>query len=345
MQIRIIAFTKQGVQLAQHLTTELSTQCVDDEIQAYTLQKYSNETVKGITESVKKWTGKVFSKSDALIYIGATGIAVRSIAPYLKDKWTDPAVLALDEKGDYVISLLSGHIGGANDLARRIAKMTKGVPIVSTATDVQGLFAVDEWAHKKGLTIKGREEAKLLSSYLLEEKTIRVKTPFDMRGQLPKHFIQEGEGDYTLTISEYAKKEENTLQLIPKVLTLGIGCRRGTSLEKIEQLVLACLEKEGLAIEAIRDVASIDLKQDEEGLLGFAKKYQLQLHFFSSQTLAKEKGEFTSSVFVQQITQVDNVCERAAVVASKGKLIQRKVAREGVTLAIAVAPYTIEWTN
>lgn len=343
MQVRIVAFTRKGVETAKHVASFLSVNH-GYEVIAYTLEKYCiDNCILPIKNGLKKWTEEAFKESDAIIFVSATGIAVRAIASFIKDKYTDPAVIVLDEKGKYVISLLSGHVGGANRLAKKIAISTEGTAIISTATDVNDLFAVDEWAYQKGFKIRDRHEAKLFAAKILEGEQIKLKTPFPIEGNLPKQITLDGEGSYTLEVTTSSSTKEIGLQVVPPIIVLGIGCRRGITMEAIEWLIHDTLEQADLCIEAVGAIATIDLKKDEEGLIEVAKKYRWPIHFHTSELLQQIEGEFSPSEFVKRITKVDNVCERAAVATSGGRLITKKRSHQGMTIAIAQAPLVLDW--
>ena len=346
MRISIIAFTKAGTSKAMALLEKLEAS-KNHNVMAYTLEAFAQSYPKFqvLRESLNAWTKKAFEESDALIFVGATGIAVRAIAPFVKDKQTDPAVVVLDEKGHYVIPLLSGHIGGANALSREIATYIDGTPVISTATDLNGLFAVDEWARKKQMILQDIKKAKSISAALLKGETIGIMSDFKIVGKLPKQIEVNDYLELGIYVTDKDKVEHPYLKVIPKTITLGIGCKRGTSQDAIEALVIPFLKKQNIAIEAIGKIATIDLKKNEQGLLAFKNKYNIPLIWYSSEELQRIEGEFTPSSFVKQITQVDNVCERAAVASSGGKLILTKQCLNGVTLAIARCDYSIDFIN
>ena len=176
MKIGLVAFTDRGMELGRRLAQGLEAQgelCVLD------------RGGKGGV-SLAHWTDAHFLHSQALIYIGAAGIAVRAVAPWVKSKMTDPAVLCCDENGRYVIPLLSGHVGGANDLARRAAALCGGQAVVTTATDGRGLFAADSWAKKRGMAILNPEAVKTVSARLLAGKSVLLRSDFPLRGSLPQ---------------------------------------------------------------------------------------------------------------------------------------------------------------
>ncbi len=334
-EIVIVSFTGKGALTAKKIENIL-------EKIGYTAKSYSKKQASSelmllpLDKSLGEWTRENFSKA-ALIFVGATGIAVRAIAPYIKGKTVDPAVLVVDERGNYVISLLSGHIGGANRLAEQIAAALNALPIITTATDINGKFAVDEWAKRQGLSISDMKLAKKVSAALLEEKTVGFFSEIPTVNSPPPELKQEGPGGLgiAVTVKEEIKFYEETLYLRPRSLVLGIGCRRDTPFEKIERFVQESLKRENISWHAIDRVATIDIKQEEKGLLEFCEAHALPFEVYSAQELASVEGEFTPSSFVSSITGVDNVCERAAVKSSRGQLILKKSAREGVTLAIA----------
>ena len=281
-----------------------------------------------------------FSSMDALIFIGACGIAVREIAPYLVSKKTDPAVLCIDEKMQFVIPLLSGHIGGANDLARRLAAALGAAAVITTATDVNGKFAVDAWAAKNECAISSMLLAKKVAAEILE-RDVPLVSDFPIKGALPGGIVEKTQGALGIVIG-YCTKEPfaETLRLTPRVLRVGIGCRRGTAQETIEAAVAAVLSAHQLDPSAVKGVYSIDLKQQEAGLLAACAKHNWPTVFYTAEELRSVPGEFTDSPFVQEMTGVGNVCERAAMRGAE-KLLVKKTAVDGVTVAVAAEHWEV----
>ncbi|MBQ3661026.1 MAG: cobalt-precorrin 5A hydrolase [Firmicutes bacterium] len=282
-------------------------------------------------------TGKLFAEYDALVFVGACGIAVRAVAPYVVSKTSDPAVIVVDERGEHAISLLSGHIGGANELTLRIAEAIGAEPVITTATDVNRRFSVDAWAAKQGLLLDSMDTAKIFSAEILK-RDLPLYSELPMEGALPAGLFYAQSGDLGAAVSyRTVKPFRQTLRLTPLCLHLGIGCRRGTSAEQIRHLVEETLKEYDIDPQAVADVSSIDVKADEEGLLAFAKELGVPARFYSAEELQQVPGDFSPSAFVQSKVGVDNVCERAAVKsAGEGaKLIIRKTAADGVTVAVA----------
>lgn len=328
MKLALTAFTGRGLELARRLAGALT-----EEGRPCTLAAPRRLAGEGPGyDSLGAWTGEQFEQADALIFVGACGIAVRAIAPYVRDKLTDPAVVSVDEAGRFVVPLLSGHVGGANALALQVAALTGGQAAISTATDVNGLFAVDVWAKERGLAISSRALAKEVSAALLEGKPVGFRSSFGH--PCPLGLAADGEPELGVWVTDQWGEDPfpKTLRLVPKSLLVGVGCRRGTSAEAIEAAVLEALE--GLGLWAVAGVATIDLKRDEAGLLEVCKQYGWPLTTYSAGELAQAEGEFTSSAFVASVTGVDNVCERAAVLGG-GVLIVPKRAKNGVTTAVA----------
>lgn len=320
MNIGVLAFSDRGMELAERLKCGLSEHEVNPE--------------RCESGGLYTWAEAHFAAQDALIFVSSCGIAVRAIAPLVRSKCADPAVVVVDETGRFAVSLLSGHLGGANALADRIAQVLGAVSVVTTATDRNGLFAVDVWAKEKGMTIDNPEKIKLVSGKLVNGQTVGVKSDFPLRGGLPKG-LERTENAPDLEIS--VNPTSDGLRLIPRIVTLGIGCRKGTAVEAIRQAVEAL----PIHLAAIRQVCSIDLKAQEPGLLAFCRELGVPLVTYSAEELLNVEGNFTGSEFVRSVTGVDNVCERSAVLGG-GALWIPKTAANGVTVAAAIADYTVD---
>ena len=299
--IFLISFTSQGQALADQLALKLDGQAT-----------------RCGQRGLDSWTREHFQPGNALIFVGAVGIAVRAIAPYIQSKTTDPAVAVTDEMGRFAVPLLSGHLGGANDLAEKISKVCGAVPVITTATDLHGLFAVDQWAKKQNCAVLNPEGIKKVSGALLAGGKVEVCSPWPIAGEPP---------------------EGVSLRLMPKIAVLGVGCKRGTSREALEAAFAAL----PIHPASFRKVCTIDLKRNEPGLLAFCRAHGLELETFSAAQLGAVTGEFSASEFVEQVTGVDNVCERAAVLGSGGTLCLKKRAMGGVTMAVAAKPFAPDW--
>ena len=292
--------------------------------------------------SLAEWTSAQFVHSDALIFVGAAGIAVRAIAPHCKSKTTDPAVVVVDECGRFSVPILSGHLGGANDLARAIATVCGAVPVITTATDAHGIFAVDECAKHQNCMVLEPERIKLVSGKLLAGQPVYYWADFPVTGTVPAGLFPADtpeKADFALTLCPTGQ----ALHLVPRIGVLGIGCKRGTSADTLEAAFAAFCARHGLAAQTVTAAASIDLKQNEAGLLAFCAAHRWGLSFFSAEALQTAPGSFTPSAFVRNVTGVDNVCERAAGLASGGSICIPKQAGGGVTFALALSPFAPDW--
>lgn len=344
MKIVGISFTRAGSEQLRKILGGLEQD--GEECRGYISERFLMETedawIQVRTDSVGDWTSKHFEQADALIYVGAVGIAVRAIAPHLKDKMTDPAVIAVDEQGHFVISLLSGHVGGANRLTERIANIIGAQPVVTTASDVQGKTAIDEWAKDRNLVISYRELAKEIAGAVVDGEKVGFFSDFPLEGGYPDGYENKIECERNVWVTDHLNptctlplSPISTLRLIPQFATLGIGCRKGTSIEAIRTAVTETLKKENLDLRSVRQIASIDLKREEAGLIAFANEQNLPFVTYSAEELLAVEGDFTESSFVRQVTGVGNVCERSAILGASqfaeiaGSQKKRRANQEG----------------
>ena len=330
MKVTLFAYSKNGMETGRRIMAAL-----DGEFASYAVERLAGGVFLPLPKPAAPVYKEAFSASDALIFVSSCGIAVRSVAPYVRSKTEDPAVIVADDAGRFVISLLSGHMGGANALAERIAAAIGAVPVITTATDVNGRFSVDTWAKNKGYAIADMKAAKAVSAAILEAD-VPLTSVFPIKGALPSGIVMGRNGEVGIALSYLKDAPFNTtLRLVPKCLSVGVGCRRGTGEEAIAGAVARVLDENGLDARAVNCFASIDLKQDEPGLISFCKKAGIPLRFYSAEQLQAVEGEFTPSEFVRETTGVDNVCERAAMIGAE-KLIVKKTAADGVTVAVAL---------
>lgn len=327
--IAFLSFSKQGAALAERLRDALGG---------------TAECAKG-TEgfSLAAWAERAFAQRRALVFVGAAGIAVRAVAPCLRGKALDPAVVAVDEKGRYAVALLSGHLGGANDLARAVAAVCGAEAVITTATDVNGCFAVDAWARRQNCAVIQPWRIKAVSARALAGEAIRIRSPWPVEGVPPGQvLLTEGPADVAVDLFSRGDAEE-ALCLVPRIVTLGIGCRRNTPREALENAFSALCGRLGLWEAAVFRAATIDCKAEEPGLLAFCAAHGWPLQTFPAEALGRAEGAFSASAFVEKTVGVDNVCERSAVLAAGGPLLEKKNAGGGITLALAQKPYRMDW--
>lgn len=372
-------------------------------------------------ETVKACVDAYFEQVDAIVFVTASGIAVRSVAEHLAHKSEDPAIVCMDECGKHVISLVSGHAGGANALTQMLADVMWATPVITTATDVEGRFSIDEYAREHNLVVTDWAKAKAISAEVLaagaepvwvdeaagsqeEEKNEceigkeQKSTGIDVGkiendgcknevdgcenrvggcenridgcgnrvdgcgNRINVKRLQIGSHQVIITPQD-GSVDVQTLQLIPRCIVAGVGCKKGTPMDKIEHAVQDAFAKAGLRMEALCAVVSIDLKKEEAGLLEFCETRNVPFETYAAEELQAVPGTYSASEFVSGVTGVDNVCERSAVKyasehgmkqdqplpgrqakhgellirkqAQDGELLLRKQAYGGVTVALA----------
>lgn len=287
------------------------------------------------------------------VFITAAGIAVRCIAPHIKDKSRDPAVVVLDHHGKNVISLLSGHLGGANDLARAIAAVLGGQAVITTATDTENLPSLDLLAREHGLAIADIRAVAAVNGALLAGRSVVVDDPHNhlRLANAPWRdlfLFTESDAYAALAPGDAARMERVTvtprlhtrtpggLVLHPKVLHVGVGCRKNTRAEDILACIHAAFEREGFAVASLAGLASADIKRHEPGLLEAAARLNVPVRFFSAKEL-QTIPVTAPSPKAREVLGVNGVCEPAAVLAAGENALLRmpKNVRRGVTLAIA----------
>ena len=306
---------------------------------------------------LRAWTALAWEASDALLFVGAAGIAVRAIAPHVASKATDSAVVVIDEAGRFAVPLLSGHLGGANELAQTVARAAGAIPVITAATDVRGVWAVDTWARCAGLAVSNPEAIKRVSARLLSGGRVALYSDMPISGQPPEGVdIASDRARADIVVSPFAganagasvRASETTgevvpagetwkpapLRLVVPCIVAGIGCRRGACAEAIGEAFLLACGQAGISPSAVRKAATIDVKAHEEGLLAFCRARNIPLATYSADELSQVDGSVSPSDFVRATVGVDNVCERAAL-ADGGKLIFPKLAHSGVTVAFS----------
>ena len=319
--------------------------------------------------TMHEWLSEAFAKGLPVIIIGAAGIAVRAIAPFVTSKIEDSPVIVIDDAGRYVIPVLAGHLGGANELASHIAaRLTdtdcKSQPVITTSTDVNNAFAIDVFARRNGLRVCNADGIRKVSGRAVGGSTIVMAIDRQSGGCMEECDIEDSEkdgavaadmlritdldemspdGHVDVLITNDADEEKVSLYkqkadliLAPKTDVLGIGCKKNKEYEGIQRRIEEACAAGFVREDNICALASIDVKSDEAGLLETAQIMRVPFVVFTAEELRKVPGDYTPSQFVENTTGVDNVCERAAVAASGGgRLAVRKQAGDGITLAVA----------
>ncbi len=355
MKIAVVAVTRDGAELARK-TAGLLDDTGRYETVLYVPGRFSLLRITGKRQPYRKPLRELFrdlfERYDGIVCIMALGIVVRLSAAHIRDKRTDPAVVVMDELGKNVISVLSGHLGGANALTLQIAGLLGANPVITTATDVQGLPAIEMVAAENSLVAEPLELVKKINSSIVNKQQVTIYTEFAID-------IEPSENIAVRDFAEYspARREENrvvlvtnrtaasfppgTLFLRPQNISIGIGCRKGVSAAEVKQAIGQALDEAGRAVTSVKSLASIDIKKDEQGLLEAAGEMDLPTEFYGRQELLEvhrtRGSELSFSEFVDQKIGVGGVCEPAAILgAGEASVILMPKKKYGkVTIAIA----------
>ncbi|MFO7749935.1 MAG: cobalt-precorrin 5A hydrolase [Desulfobacteraceae bacterium] len=305
------------------------------------LPPFSDEKITVFPSLSKEITAR-FNQYQGHIFIFSAGIAVRLIARLMDSKLNDPAVVVLDDRACHAVSLISGHIGGGNDLARKTAAITGAVPVITTATDVNTLPAVDLIAKQQNLVIENTQQIKPINMAILKNQIIRIYDPCGLvLPALPPHLAiplaDGGDGPVDLVCSDRVMDvPRETLVLRPRFLAAGIGCNRGTTTEEIQTFLDQVFQENDLSLDGIFTIATSHVKADEGGLLRCAEKMGLEVVFFTKEQLNSVTTIETPSKMAEKHLGVKSVCEAAAILATRrGTLVVPKQKRGNVTVAVA----------
>lgn len=342
MRLAFISFSRKGWELENLIADRVSKNdkhtVVLKTVKCAALGDISEK--REISKCLEEWIGLV----DGIVFVGACGIAVRIIAQFVDNKAIDPAVIVVDERGKFCISLLSGHLGGANELTEYIAGIVGAIPVITTATDIGKKFSVDTFAKKNNMFISDMKIAKEISAQIVDGKRIGMISEFNIKGNIPNEIDTDLNNScigFVISIKKNLLAFKKQLILCPNIVTIGIGCKKNISAQKIESSVMFCLDEMNVNINAVEAVTSIDIKNKEIGIIDFCKKYGLDFYTYSADELSSIKGEFNESDFVKKTTGVGSVCERSAVFCSKGRLIMQKRVLDGVTVALAIKDWSV----
>ncbi|MCO5386454.1 cobalamin biosynthesis protein [Desulfosporosinus sp.] len=291
----------------------------------------------------------LWQEFSVLVFVMASGIVVRQISLLIEGKDRDPAVLVLDEEGKFVIPLLSGHLGGANAWAHQISEQIGAVPVITTATDVRGMVAPDEYARRYGWKVEPVDHLPAVNRLLLEQKQLYVWASYPLK---PEHetwvkdthycFLSEKEKDQANVIIDAflnSNIKADCLYLVPPILSIGVGCRRGVASDVILERIKLAIEQLGASLKAISGIYSIDLKSNEVGLIEVAKYLRVPFRTFRADELQSVnlQEQLSRSNFVSEKIGVDGVCEAASLLGAKrGRLVLPKTKGQGVTVAISI---------
>lgn len=346
IRIAIIAVTEKGKNTAEKIASELE-----------------NVDVFFQKRGIKELTGELFNKYECIIFVSACGIAVRCIAPFLKSKFEDPAVLVVDDNGNNVISLLSGHIGGANEITLKIADVLNANPVITTSTDTNKKGALDVIVSKIGGYVENlRESAKLVNSYLVDNKRVGIyfdsdyesekdslnlsgfelideKTEIDAIEKLDalvsvtdKLRCWVDEIVYNIKKNNEEKEDLIHIKLVPRRIALGMGCRKNTETEKMIEEFSIFSALNNIHPTAIVKTGSLIIKKDEKCMIDLSKALCAEFNLFDVDEICTCDYMFDKSEFVKKNTGVYSVAQPSAYLLS-GNVISDKYKNNGTTFA------------
>ena len=353
--IAVVAITRRGVETALKIKEALDAVGLNSTV--YAPKKYSQNGVVTLEKKFADFIKDTYSSVDALVAVMATGIVIRAVAPLLESKLTDPAVVGVDATGKFVISLLSGHYGGANELARTIAKGIGATPVITTASDVTGKMSVDEIAKNLHLTIQNPESLVAVNAAIVNGDRLIVVLTGDVKiptNEISCFEIKKAENgvqaleivnnydagviitNEPLSIAKFVKP---FTILKTKNLVVGLGARKDSTADSIIEAVDTAFERVHVPLERVNRFATVDIKRNSKPLVEAVERLGAPLEFLSVDALRSLNHQDLSpdSAMVQEKIGVGGVCERAAllIAGKNSKLLLKKVKLNGVTVAVA----------
>ena len=333
MKLACLSFTDKGHELGEKLANIYSTK--------YLIEHFSNSEVEG---GIKSFLRNSWSNFDGFIFISATGIAVRMINPYIQSKTTDPAIVVVDDMGKHAISLLSGHLGGANGIAQWVGDSIGATPIITTASDNRGIDSIDMFAHRNNYYMEDMESVLRLTSMMVNDRRIGFYSEEDYDiGYNNIELVQDLSSideslDGIIIVS--SKRELGHIPipytiLRPRNINIGIGCRMGIDSKQIIDAIRSSLNDKNLSIKSIKSIGTVEVKKNELGIINAAEYFECPLKIFSLKEIKLIEDMFQKSQFVKDTIGVYSVSEPCAYLLG-GELITRKSRYNGVTISISV---------
>ena len=327
MKIAIISITEQGQLISDKLYSNLDNNPLILHVQQY--HKNVKETIKNI-----------FNEFDCIIGIMASGIMIRSIAPYVNSKLSDPAILLVDDNGNFVISLLCGHFGGANDLTHKIADLINATPVITSSTDVNNKIGIDSIAKQYYCNLENTSNIKFINRALVDNRKVELYLPsefsFILTDSVRYSYNIHIDNTLEMIVSEI---DGHKVILIPRRLVMGIGARKNIATSKGELAVLEACKILEVPVDRIDLFATADVKAKEQGILDVMTKYNKKLEIVEMSDIKNyENNDISKSDFVMKQFGVKGVCEPSCLIVNgdNSELIFKKTAYNGVTIAVSV---------
>lgn len=332
MKLACLSFTDKGYVLGERIS--------NIENPKYFIEHFANSKLEG---GVRDFLKISWSRYDGFIFISATGIAVRMINPYIKSKTTDPAIIVVDDMGSYSISLLSGHLGGANEIAKFIGKKISAIPVITTSSDNRAIDSLDMFAKRNNFHMEDMDSITKITAMMVNEKRIGLYTEVahDLNYDHIEKINNLNSIDQTLdgiiiisSMLDLASIPIPYTVLRPKNINIGIGCRLGIDTEQIIEAIAASLRDKNISIKSIRAMATVEVKKHEIGIIKAAEHFRCPLKIFTIEEIKEIEDMFQKSEFVKDTIGVYSVSEPCAYLLG-GDLVTRKARYNGVTISIA----------
>lgn len=342
-KIAILSITQNGKSLGLNIKNNIKN------ADLYFIKRdiVENETnVIHINKRLKDFVPEIFNQYDYIIFIMATGIVIRTIAPLVVSKFSDPAILVTDEKGKNIISLLSGHMGGANEMTLYISDLINSNPVITTATDINEKSSLDMIAKKLNAHIDNfRDNVLKINSMIVNNEKVGLFVDgnylVDTRGFVLDEKNTLKDIDNIVVISNKVSidtnldfSNKNIIKVIPKDIVIGIGCRRDTDSEYMKDSLVDFLEQQNIDINAIKEIGSIDVKKDEKAILNLSKYLRVPFKIFTKEEISQVDYLYDKSEWVKKSVGVYSVAEPVAHLLSNGNLIVKKHKYKGITFSI-----------
>lgn len=333
MKVACLSFTKRGFILGESIAS------IGDS--NYSFYHFANGSIKG---GIRSFLSENWALFDGFIFISATGIAVRMILPYIESKTKDPAVVVIDDNGKFVISLLSGHIGGANELTDFIADKIGAVAVITTASDRKGIDSVDMFAKNNDYFIEDIQSVSKITSLMVDDKRIGLFSEDNKKIRYDNieytDNIQNIDKDIEALIIVSSKKQLGEIRVLntilrPKIINIGIGARKDIETGVVIKAIENALDENNLSPNSINKIGTVDVKQNEKGIIEASKFSNVPLVIFSRDEIKEVQHNFEKSQFVLETIGVTSVSEPCAYLLG-GELILNKYKHNGVTVSLAI---------
>ena len=347
-KIAILSITNNGRELALKIKESMKS------VDVFFIKKdtdYKNDEVIVVNKGLKEFIPQIFDKYDYLVFIMATGIVVRTIAPLIISKFSDPAILVMDEKGNNIISLLSGHMGGANEMTLYMSDLINSHPVITTATDVNKKSSLDMIAKKlNGHIDDFRDNVLKINSMLVNNEEVHLYidgnykinhngfTLYDEKTDLDKVrnlVVVTNKKDINKILNKNIENlNEKIIKVTPKDIVIGVGCKKNTNSDHMKNSLMKFLKEYNIDINAVKEIGSIEIKKDEKAIIDLAKFLDVKFKTFSVEEISKVDYLYEKSDWVKKNVGVYSVSDPVAHLLSEGRVIINKQKYDGITFSI-----------